>query len=107
MYWLSLIVAGVFEAGWLFFLDKSASFSKLSYVFLAIISMIISLILFSFAIKEIPITIAYLIWLAVGVCTIVLLNYVMYQHSLSTIQFLFISLILIGIIGLKINLPNS
>ncbi|WP_368389588.1 multidrug efflux SMR transporter [Thalassotalea sp. 1_MG-2023] len=107
MYWFFLIVAGIFEAGWLFFLDKSASFSKFPYVLLAVISMVISLVLFSFAIREIPITIAYLIWLAVGVCTIVLINFVMYQHSLTIIQLFFISLIIVGIIGLKLNLTNS
>ncbi|MBD1584781.1 DMT family transporter [Pseudoalteromonas sp. S16_S37] len=101
MSWFYLIVAGCFEALWLVFLDKSASFSKHYYVILAVASMAISLALFSISLKQVSTTVAYLVWLGSGVCAIALVNHFALGVVLSVKQWVFLGVILVGIVGLK------
>ncbi|WP_158678160.1 DMT family transporter [Pseudoalteromonas sp. T1lg23B] len=101
MSWLYLVLAGFFEAGWLVFLEKSASFSKPPFVFLACGSMIISLYLFALSIKAIPVAIAYMVWLGVGVSSLMVINHVFLGSTMSLLQGIFMMLLFIAIIGLK------
>ena len=103
MSWLILIIAGCFEAGWLIGIEKSASFSKPVYVLLAAISMAVSLLLFTLSLKAIPIAMAYLVWLAVGVCAITAYNLFVLGMVLSSGQWFFLWLLVIGIVGLKLT----
>ncbi|MFA3791045.1 multidrug efflux SMR transporter [Aliiglaciecola sp. SL4] len=102
MSWLILIIAGFLEAGWLVGIQKSESFTHIPYVLLAIISMTLSLVLFAIAIKDIPITHAYLVWLAVGASSIAIINHYFFQQSLSIAQLFCLIIIALGVIGLKI-----
>lgn len=101
MYWCILIVAGVFEAGWVIGIQKSQSFIHISYTLIAIIMMAFSLLLFSISLKAIPILHAYLVWLAVGVCTISIINHFWFNQPLTFANYVCIGFILVGIVGLK------
>ena len=103
MSWLFLLLAGVLEAGWLVGIQKSDSFINFPYVILAIFSMTLSLVLFSIAIKEIPVNHAYLIWLAVGASSISIINHYFFDQPISMQQLLCFCLIFTGVIGLKIS----
>ncbi|WP_371193092.1 multidrug efflux SMR transporter [Glaciecola sp. SC05] len=103
MYWFILLIAGILEAGWLVGIQKSESFSNIPYVFLAIVSMALSLLLFSISLKEIPVSHAYLVWLAVGVSTISVINHYFFDQPLSLQHILCFALIFVGIVGLKIS----
>jgi len=103
MSWLLLFIAGILEAGWLVGIQKSESFTKLPYVFIAVISMALSLLLFSIAIKTIPISHAYLVWIAAGVTSISVVNHYFFDQPLSLQQMLFFVLILVGVAGLKLS----
>ena len=101
MSWLLLCIAGLFEAGWLIGLDKSESFTKLWYVLLAVGSMVISLILFSYSLKDVPVNLAYIVWLGAGACSITLFNHILLDQKLQLSQGFFLLMIIGGIIGLK------
>jgi len=103
MHWLILFIAGILEAGWLVGLQKSESFTNIPYVIVAIISMALSLVLFSIALKSIPISHAYLVWLAVGATSISIINHYFFEQVLSMQQLLCFCLIFIGIVGLKVS----
>ncbi len=103
MYWLILFIAGILEAGWLVGIQKSESFTKTPYVILAIFSMTLSLVLFSIALKNIPISHAYLVWLAVGASSISIINHYFFEQPLSIQQLFCFCLIFIGVVGLKIS----
>lgn len=103
MYWFILIIAGTLEAGWLVGIQKSESFTHIPYAIFAVMSMALSLVLFSIAIKEIPISHAYLVWLAVGASSISIINHYFFEQPLSTQHVLCLALIFIGILGLKIS----
>ena len=103
MSWLILCIAGILEAGWLVAIQKSESFTKIPFVLLAVISMSLSLILFSISLKEIPIAQAYLVWLAIGVVSISVVNHFFFEQSISLQQMLCFCLIFVGIVGLKLS----
>ncbi len=103
MSWILLLIAGVLEAGWLVGIQKSESFTKIPFVFMAVVSMALSLLLFSMAIKTIPVSYAYLIWIAVGVTSISVVNHYFFGQSLSLKQLFFFALIMVGVMGLKLT----
>ncbi len=101
MSWFLLTLAGVFEAGWLISLERSQSFSHGGYLALAVLSMGLSLVLFALAARSIPIPIAYMVWLAVGVGAVTAVRCLTEQQSITPIQVLCLLLITVGIAGLK------
>ncbi|MBA6291530.1 multidrug efflux SMR transporter [Colwellia sp. MB3u-70] len=103
MSWFILFIAGTLEAGWLVGLQKSESFTKPYYIIFAIFSMTLSLVLFSIALKEIPITTAYIVWLAVGASSIAIINHYFFEQPITIQQLFYFCLIFIGVLGLKIS----
>lgn len=103
MSWFILFVAGVLEAGWLVGIEKSASFSKIPYVIFAVACMTASLALFGLSLKDIPAPTAYLVWLAVGVVSITLINHVFFDQLITLKQLGCFVLIIAGVVGLKLG----
>lgn len=103
MSWFILFVAGVLEAGWLVGIEKSASFSKIPYVIFAVACMTASLALFGLSLKDIPAPTAYLVWLAVGVVSITLINHVFFDQLITLKQLGCFVLIIAGVVGLKLS----
>lgn len=103
MSWLLLIIAGMLEAGWLIGIEKSASFSKIPYVVFAVVCMTASLALFGLSLKDIPPSTAYLVWLAVGVLSITLINHYFFNQLITLKQLGCFALIIGGVAGLKLS----
>lgn len=106
MSWFILFIAGILEAGWLVGIQKSESFTHIPYVLVAIVSMALSLVLFSISLKTIPINQAYLIWLAVGASSITAINHYFFEQPITAQQGICFGLIFIGLMGLKMSNPS-
>lgn len=61
--------------------------------------------LLTIAIKEIDLSIAYSVWSGVGIAFTVVAGYFWFHESFSVQKFIFISMILIGVIGLYLFDP--
>ncbi|MDP5039492.1 MAG: SMR family transporter [Paraglaciecola sp.] len=103
MSWFILLLAGVCEAGWVLGLKQSDSLSKTPYVALAVISMVLSLYLFTLALRDIAIGHAYIIWVGVGVISISVLNSCFFSEPILKQHYVFYGLILAGVVGLKFS----
>ena len=92
MAWILLIIAGLFEIVWPLGFKLASMHSKyfIWFIGLSILSMGLSGYFLYLAQKSIPIGTAYVIWTGIGAIGTVLLG------------ILFLSLILIGIVGLKL-----
>ncbi|MEK7739408.1 MAG: multidrug efflux SMR transporter, partial [Pseudomonadota bacterium] len=66
MAWVLLAVAGVLEVVWAYFMKVSDGFTKLTPSILTIIFMIASFALLSYAMKTLPLGIAYTVWTGIG-----------------------------------------
>lgn len=102
MSWIILIIAGLFETGWAIGLKCSESFTKLMPSIITIILMIISLVLLSIAMKNLPVGIAYLVWTAVGSIGAIIFGIIIFNDSFSLAQAICMVLIVGGVIGLKL-----
>lgn len=102
MAWIYLIAAGILEAGWILGISVSGTLSKPIPILVAGSCMVCSLILFSLATRAIPIHIAYLVWVGIGVLTLSLIQTVIFKGDFSLYQWLCLGLIAIGIGGLKL-----
>ena len=104
MAWILLIIAGIFEIGWPLGFKLASMHSKyfIWFIGLSILSMGLSGYFLYLAQKSIPIGTAYVIWTGIGAIGTVLLGILFFHDSANIFRLLFLSLILIGIVGLKL-----
>ena len=104
MAWILLIIAGLFEIGWPLGFKLASMHSKyfIWFIGLSILSMGLSGYFLYLAQKSIPIGTAYVIWTGIGAIGTVLLGILFFHDSANIFRLLFLSLILIGIGGLKL-----
>ena len=104
MAWILLIIAGLFEIGWPLGFKLASMHSKyfIWFIGLSILSMGLSGYFLYLAQKSIPIGTAYVIWNGIGAIGTVLLGILFFHDSVNIFRLLFLSLILIGIVGLKL-----
>ena len=104
MAWILLIIAGLFEIGWPLGFKLASMHSKyfIWFIGLSILSMGLSGYFLYLAQKSIPIGMAYVIWTGSGAIGTVLLGILFFHDSANIFRLLFLSLILIGIVGLKL-----
>ncbi len=102
MSWIILILAGAFEVVWTYYLKLSNGFQNTKFSIYFLISLIMSMGLLSLSLKSIPVGVAYPIWTGIGAVGSVLLGFLIFREPLTTMKLVFTSLILIGIIGLKV-----
>ena len=101
--WIYLIIAGLFEIGWATGLKYTEGFSKFWPSIYTILSMAISFILLSLALKTLPIGTAYAIWTGIGVVGTALLGIFLFDEPATVAKAICITLILTGIVGLKLT----
>lgn len=104
MSWLYLIIAGIFEVGWPLGFKLASTYTKYNIIFvvLSVISMALSGMFLYIAQKSIPIGTAYVIWTGVGAVGTLLIGILFFGDSVGFWRLFFITLIIIGIIGVKI-----
>ena len=104
MAWILLIIAGLFEIGWPLGFKLASMHSKyfIWFIGLSILSMGLSGYFLYLAQKSIPIGTAYVICTGIGAIGTVLLGILFFHDSANIFRLLFLSLILIGIVGLKL-----
>ena len=104
MAWILLIIAGLFEIGWPLGFKLASMHSKyfIWFIGLSILSMGLSGYFLYLAQKSIPIGTAYVIWTGIGAIGTVLLGILFFHDSANIFRLLFLSLILIGVVGLKL-----
>ncbi|MGE9834573.1 DMT family transporter [Streptococcus orisratti] len=81
----------------------SDGFSRVGYNIITVFGMILRFYLLSRALKDLPMSLAYPIWTGIGAIGTVIVGVVFLGDCLSPLSYLFLVLLLIGIIGLKVT----
>jgi quaternary ammonium compound-resistance protein SugE len=102
MDWIILCIAGLFEVGWAIGLKYSEGLSRLWPTVWTVAAMIVSLWLLGLAMKSLPVGTAYAVWVGVGAVGTVILGIVLLGEPADTARLVSVSLIIAGIIGLKL-----
>lgn len=104
--WIMLGLAGLFEIVWAIGLKYADGFTRLWPSVITIAAMIISMYLLALAARTLPIGTAYAVWTGIGAVGAALLGMMMFGESASVVRLGCISLIVAGIVGLKLSSPG-
>lgn len=107
MAWLVLLVAGLLEVGWAVGLKYSEGFTRLVPSVLTATALIASMGLLALALRTLPLGTAYAVWTGIGTIGTALLGMVLFKEPATVARLLCISLIVIGIVGLKLVTPST
>ena len=102
MAWFYLFAAGLLECIWPIALKESDGFSKLTPSLVTVVVGAISLLLLSFAMRQIPIGTAYAAWTGIGATGVALIGMVHYGDPTTVGRLVCITLIVAGVIGLRV-----
>lgn len=99
-----MICAGLLEIGWPLGFKLAGIYEKHFYLFIAlsVVSMGFSGYLLYLAQRSIPIGTAYVVWTGIGAVGTVILGILFFHDSASVLRLLFVTLILAGVVGLKL-----
>ncbi len=103
MNWFLLLVAGLFEIGWVYALKQSDSFSNVKYGALAALLLVLSMACLSLSLRSIPIGTAYAIWTGIGAVGAAVLGITLFGEAATAVRLFCIVLIVAGVIGLKLS----
>ncbi len=99
--WVLLIVAGFLEVAWAVGLKYTNGFTRLFPSLWVGAAILASLYLLSLAQRDLPIAVAYAIWMGIGTLGTALVTSFLLHQPLSSLQWVFVSTLLASVIGLK------
>jgi quaternary ammonium compound-resistance protein SugE len=98
MAWISLLIAGLLEIVWAYFLKQSHGFTRLWPSLATLAFMAGSFGLLSFAMKTLPMGTAYVIWTGIGAVGAFVVGVVVLGENLSWMRVLAAVLVVAGLI---------
>ncbi len=103
MEWIFLVIAGGLEVFWSTCMKFSNGFTEIKFSILTIAGMIFSFVFLSQATKTLPLGTAYAVWTGIGALGAVIVGIILFKEPVTAARIFFVSLLLIGIIGLKVT----
>ena len=101
MEWVFLVIAGGLEVFWSTCMKYSEGFTDLKFSILTVVGMIFSFLFLSQATKSLPLGTAYAVWTGIGALGALIVGIVLFKEPVTAARIFFVSLLLIGIVGLK------
>ena len=102
MAWLILIGAGLLEIVWATALKDAEGFTRLWPSVIGIVFSLVSFVMLAVALKNLPVGTAYAVWVGIGVTGVAVAGMLSFGESASPVRLGFISMIVIGVVGLRI-----
>jgi quaternary ammonium compound-resistance protein SugE len=107
MAWFYLVLAGISEIAWAIGLKYSEGFTEPLPTAVTLVLILVSFLLFSKSMRTIPIGTAYAVFTGIGAFGTAVIGVLFLNESSSLLKWLFIFILLSGIIGLKITTPEE
>lgn len=103
MAWFYLIIAGLLEIVWAYFMKHSVGFTKILPSTITIITMIFSFLFLSIAMRSLPLGTAYAFWTGIGTVGAFILGIVFLGEPANTLRITAAALIICGLLLMKIS----
>jgi quaternary ammonium compound-resistance protein SugE len=100
--WTYLIIAGLLEVVWAYFMKQSAGFTRLWPSVATLGFMGVSFALLSLAMKSLPMGTAYMVWTGIGAVGAFIVGVVVLQEHLSGLRVVAALLIVGGIVLMRL-----
>lgn len=98
MAWVYLIIAGLLEVVWSFYMKESHGFTRLFPSVVTFSAMAVSLFFLAIALKQMPLGTAYTVWTGIGAIGAFSVGIIVLHESASIYRILAALLILSGLI---------
>jgi quaternary ammonium compound-resistance protein SugE len=105
MAWILLIIAGIFEIIWAYFMKQSQGFTRLVPTVATFATMFVSFGLLSISMKTLPLGTAYTVWTGIGALGAFIVGIVVLGESTNAIRLGAAALIVSGLILMKVSSP--
>lgn len=105
--WFLLVMGGVFEMAWALgfkYVDRQAPLWQHAAVLAALAA---SMVLLFAAMKHLPAGTAYAVWTGIGTLGVATIGILVFKEPVTIARIVFLSLILIGILGLRMSGGSS
>jgi quaternary ammonium compound-resistance protein SugE len=100
MPWLLLVLAGLLEVVWASSLKRAG---EPLWLGVTVVALTASMVLLGLAVRSIPISVGYAIWVGIGAVGTAIVGVLVYGEKLSAAQMVFLGLITIGIVGMRLT----
>ena len=105
MAWVILIVAGVFETVWAYYMKLSEGFTKLVPTAVTFAAMAVSIGLLGLAMRSLPLGTAYTVWTGIGAVGAFVVGIVVLGEAVTVMRVVAAVLIISGLVLMKISSP--
>lgn len=103
MPWFFILIAAVFEIGWIYSLKATEGFTRfIPLIFYAFCGLGAAFFL-SQGLKHINTGTAYAVWVGIAIAGSNIIGILIYSEPVRFVKLLFVMLIIIGVVGLKIT----
>jgi quaternary ammonium compound-resistance protein SugE len=105
--WTQLLLAGAFEIAWAVGLKYTQGLTRPWPSAATVCAMLLSFWFLARAVRELPLGTAYAIWTGIGVVGTTVLGIILFHESRDAPRLACITLIVAGIVGLKLLSPST
>ena len=105
MAWAILVLAGLLEVVWAYYMKLSEGFSKPLPTAITLVAMVASFALLSYSMKTLPLGTAYTIWTGIGAAGAFLVGIFVLGEALSLARICAAVLIVSGLVLMKLATP--
>ena len=103
--WLALLGAGLLEVAWAFGLKYSDGLTRFWPTAATAAAIALSFGLMAIALKSLPFGTAYAVWTGIGAVGSIVVGMLAFSESTDPVRIVCLTLIVAGMIGLKLNSP--
>lgn len=103
MAWIYLFIAGLLEIVWAIGLKHTEGFTRPGITALTLSAMVASFALLGLALRTLPVGTGYAVWTGIGAIGTAIIGIAVLKEPSSAPRLISITLILAGIIGLKLS----
>lgn len=108
MAWMILLLASLFEVTWVVALKFSEGFTRLWPSVVTVLASVVSVVLLAQATKTLPIATSYVVWTGLAASGSAIVGVFWIGDELASLpRLVCIGLIILGVIGLKLNTPDT
>ena len=103
--WLALLAAGLLEIAWAIGLKYSDGLTRFWPTAATAVAIALSFGMMAVALKSLPFGTAYVVWTGIGAVGSIIIGMLVYSEPADPVRLLCLTLILAGMVGLKLNSP--
>ena len=103
--WAALFAAGLLEVAWALGLKHSDGLTRFWPTAATLVAIALSFGLMAIALRSLPFGTAYAVWTGIGAVGSILVGMLLYSESTDPVRIICLTLIVAGMVGLKLNSP--